>query len=176
MIHVALWVVDWLNGWYGVVGLSALNGWLQLKHKFNFHAGSKGQGIGGDGSADVPAGIAKKFEQKLAGCVGNLGLLGELIVRVDECTDANDAFEAVDVAEGVLCGGQRVDDALTGAQPCLIDGALGGDVPLGKELAIFHGKLTGDKEQIAALFGGDISTEWAGKCGQSNIQLSEFVR
>lgn len=132
---------------------------LQQEDEFDFDAGVQRKGVDADGGADVLASVAEEFQEKFTGPVGDLRLLGEIAVGADKRADAEAAGEFVDGAFDGFDGAKGVDHALAGGEFGLFDRAARGDLADGQELAIFHGELTGDVEEIAGAFHGNISAK-----------------
>ena len=57
---------------------------VNLENAVNFHQASQRQGVGADGKAGMPAGIAKGLDHQIRGTVDNRRLAVEIISRGDK--------------------------------------------------------------------------------------------
>jgi uncharacterized membrane protein len=95
--------------------LKQLHASADFENEIHFNGGIEREAIGSDGGAGVLAGVAEDGDEEFTGAVGDFGLVGKVVVGLNENTDADHADEPVPVAGEFAAGdGQAVGGTLGG--------------------------------------------------------------
>ena len=75
---------------------------VNLENAVNFHQTSQRQGVGADGKAGMPAGIAKGLDHQIRGTVDNRRLAVEIINRGDKGPQLDNACHPIQIATNII--------------------------------------------------------------------------
>jgi DNA-3-methyladenine glycosylase I len=124
----------------------------------------------------MPACFSDDRLQKLAGSVGDFGMVVKSRFALHENADSHNANEAGPIAiQFGADDGQRIHRALSRRFLRLRQVHLRGDRSLGDQFAVRHRQLAADEQEIPHNDGGNISANRFGRLGQNPTQIGELV-
>src|SRR5213593_2390684 len=118
-------------------------------------------------------GLAEDLDHQVGEAVDDLGLIAEPLGRIDHAEDLDDAADLVEAAEIRAHGGQQGEAHLACDLITLLDREILADLTLRRRLAVAHGTVTGDEQEIARSHGADVVRHRARRLREREVLFLE---
>ncbi len=131
--------------------------------QLNLYGGVEGQLCDTDGRAGVPSRIPENLHQKIAGSVGDLGLVVKAGVGAHEDADPHDLGDLVDPTSDLGGGGDRIEYGDSGPVRGVLKRYFAGYFPGVDQAAVSEWQLPAGVDVMARAVGGNVAAH-RGRC------------